>query len=256
MKVVIRQIVTVTFFILLVNSSSAQDDEIETDRPGKTDSPIPVNKFQLQVEQGFNIERDDEISTLESTTLLRYGLLKHLELRLEGNLNYDITSKGSSSAMQLQPIEVGTKLPLWQQKNWLPQTALLAHLGLPFLAARTFKGLKAMPDIKLTFQNELCKTLTLGYNAGAEWDGETADPEYAYSISNGIDFSEKWFGFLEVYGSVKKNESPQHSLDAGISFLINKNLKADAGYGIGISRSAPEWEISVGASYRFNKGKK
>ncbi len=252
----IKHIVAITFLILSCYFSFAQDDEIETDRPDQTDSPLPVDKGQVQVEQGFKMEKDEGISTITSNTLLRYGLLKQMELRLEGDLVHTLSTSNSSSATELQPIEIGTKIPLWQQLKWLPQTSFLAHVGLPFLAAKSFTGLKAMPGIKLAFQNDLSKTITLGYNAGAEWDGETSDPEYIYSFSNGIDLSKKLHGFIEFYGSVKNHESAQDNIDAGLALLINNNFKVDASSSVGITKAAPDWAISVGASLRFNKGKK
>ncbi len=105
----IKHIVAITFLILSCYFSFAQDDEIETDRPDQTDSPIPVNKNQVQVEQGFKLEKDEGISTINSNTLLRYGLLKHMELRLESDFVHTLST--SSSSTELQPLEIGTKIP-------------------------------------------------------------------------------------------------------------------------------------------------
>ena len=244
------------FLLFICKNINAQDEPIDTDRPDQTESPVTVKKHWMQIEHGFDIERDNKISTTGSSTLFRYGLLQNFELRLETDLIHTPSTKYSPSTTELQPIAIGTKISLWQQKNRLPKTSLLIHVGIPFLAARSFKNFNAATSIKLAFQNNLSQIISWGYNAGAEWDGENSDPAYIYTFSNGINLSKKLYGFLEIYGSLKNHELPQHNIDAGLSLLINNNIKADISSSAGITDAAPDWSIAIGASIRFNTGKK
>ena len=250
----VKNILSIIIFLYFTNKAFAQD-EIDTDRPDQTESPVTVNKSVLQIEHGFSIERDNSISVFGSSTLLRYGLLKNIELRLETDIAYTPSTNFSAATTELQPIAVGTKISLWKEKKWIPKTSLLIHVGIPFLAARSFKNFNAQPEIKLAFQNNLSQTISWGYNVGAEWDGETSNPAYIYTFSNGINLSKKIYGFVEIFGSFKKNESPQHNLDAGLSLLVNNNCKVDISSAAGITRSAPDWSIAIGASIRFNMRK-
>jgi hypothetical protein len=133
---------------------------------------------------------------------------------------------------------------------------LLIQAGIPFLAARSFKNFNAQPGMILVFQNNLSQTISWGYNAGVEWDGENSSPSYIYTFSNGINLSKKLYGFLEVYGSVNKTDLPQHNFDAGLSLLINNNCKIDISSVAGLTKSAPDWSMAFGISVRFNTMKK
>jgi hypothetical protein len=253
----IKYFFSTCLFFSLLYSATAQIDPIDTDRPDQTESPVTINKKWIQIEHGFDVERDNQISIFGSGTLFRYGLLKNIELRLETDFIYTPSTNFSHAATtELQPIVFGTKISLWEEKKWVPKTSILIHTGIPFLAARSFKNFNAQPDIKLAFQNNLSQTISWGYNVGVEWDGENPSPYYIYTFSNGINLSKKLYGFLEVFGSVNKAELPQHNFDTGLSLLINNNCKIDISSVAGLTKSAPDWSIAIGISVRFKTMKK
>jgi len=240
--------------LMLLSTAGAQlitMDPIDTDRPDQTESPVTINKNWLQIEHGFDAETDNENSILGSSTLFRYGLLERVELRLEADFIYTPSSTFSPATTELQPIVIGAKISLWQEKKWIPKTSLLIDAGMPFLAARSFKNFNAQPGLRLNFQNTLSQTISWGYNAGVEWDGENSSPYYIYTFSNGINLSKKLYGFLELFGSINKNDFPQHNFDAGLSFLLNNNCKLDVSSGAGLTRAAPDWSLAIGISVRF-----
>jgi hypothetical protein len=252
-----------TFFSLLIfcvfNSATAQVDTIDpidTDRPDQTESPVTISKKWVQIEHGFDVETDNRLSLIGSSTLLRYGLLQGVELRVEADFIYTPSTNFSPGSAKLQPAVLGTKISLWQEKNWVPRTSLLIDAGVPFLAARSFKNFNAQPGIKLIFQNNLSQIISWGYNAGIEWDGENSSPYYVYTFSNGIDVSKKVYIFLEVFGSLHKSDFPQHNFDAGLSYLVSDNCKLDVSSVAGLTRSAPDWSVAIGVSVRFKASKK
>ena len=246
-------------FLVFFNIARAQVDAIDpidTDRPDQTESPVTIYKKWMQVEHGFDLERDNEVSISGSSTLFRYGLLKNVELRLEADFIYTPSTNFSPATTELQPIVFATKISLWDEKRWIPKTSLLISAGIPFLAARSFKNFNAQPGIIFVFQNNLSPTISWGYNAGLEWDGENSSPYYIYTFSNGINLSKKLYGFLEVFGSVNKNSLPQHNFDAGLSLLLNNNCKIDISSVAGLTKSAPDWSIAIGIAVRFKTMKK
>jgi hypothetical protein len=252
----LRKKILLALFFLSVTAIALSQDEIDTDRPDQTESPVTINKKWLQAEHGFDMERDNQMSIYGSSTLIRYGLIKNVELRVETDFIYTPSSYFSPSVTELQPVVFGTKISLWEEKKFIPKTSLLIHTGIPALAARSFKNFNAQPGIILTFQNNLSQIISWGYNAGAEWDGENASPYYIYTFSNGINFSRRLYGFVEIFGSVNKNDPPQHNLDAGLSLLLNNNCKVDISSVAGLTKSSPDWSVAIGASIRFITGKK
>ena len=245
-----------TLILCFLSINIYAQDAIDTDRPDQTESPVVVNKKWFQIEHGFAIERENKFSTYGSSTLFRFGLLKKIELRLETDFIHTPSTNFSPATTELQPISIGTKIALWEEKKWIPKTSLIVHAGIPFLAARSFKNFNTQPGIILTFQNNLSQTISWAYNAGIEWDGENSSPYYVYTFSNGINLSKKLYGFVELFGSFNKTNTPQHNVDAGFSFLVNNNCKIDISAVAGLTKSAPDWSIAIGGSIRFNPTKK
>ena len=91
----------------------------------------------------------------------------------------------------------------------------------------------------------------LGSNIGAEWHGFTNAPTWIYTFAPGFTLSKKWYGYIEAFGFINKNESPQHSIDGGLGYFLNDNIKLDVSSGFGISKAAPNWYFSLGGSIRF-----
>jgi len=50
-------------------------------------------------------------------------------------------------------------------------------------------------------QHTLSKRFTLGYNLGYEWDGESSNPNFIYTLTTGITITEKLGGYVEVFGN-------------------------------------------------------
>ena len=104
-------------------------------------------------------------------------------------------------------------------------------------------------------QNTISKLIGIGYNLGAEWDGFSDDPAWIYTLSPGFNISEKWYGYVEVFGSISKDSKPKHNIDGGFAYWINRDFKVDLSSGFGVSKKAPDWYIAIGASFRFKTGK-
>src|SRR5438105_4324839 len=127
---------------------SQSDDPISPDRPGYTNPPsiVPVCKFQI--ESGFNYEYDNSTGVqaknyLMPATLMRYGLLKNFEIRIE----VDITRQSSlvfpgeqaTTIRGLAPIIIGTKYYICKQKKARPETAFSLSLTLPYFGNEAFR---------------------------------------------------------------------------------------------------------------------
>ena len=85
-------IISLVFLIFMFAESYSQEiEDIFTDRPDQTESPDILYKNFLQFEAGINYEKDNSNPGVKSKNynipemLIRYGLNKFTELRLEFN---------------------------------------------------------------------------------------------------------------------------------------------------------------------------
>lgn len=231
-------------------------ERIDTDRPDQTESAFTVPKSYFQAEIGFNKENldDENYDLIHPTALLKYGLTK-FEFRLEATItsSYQNIIPNPVWTRGLEPIKIGFKVALFEELKLLPKTSLIFHLGLPTIASKKFKADHLAPSFRFTMQNSLTEKIALGYNLGAVWDGYTKTPTWLYTLAPGINIGKKWYGYIEAFGFIRKNEMPQHSLDAGIAYYISNDVKIDLSGGFGISNSSPKNYIAIGGSFRFHK---
>jgi hypothetical protein len=235
-----------------------QSGRMETDRPDQTESPYLTKKHFLQAEIGFNTEKHNGLKTLvHPTALWKYGLTTKFELRLTTELEtqelpfFISPSIGYKKERGLLPIEVGGKLLISEEKGLLPKTSLIFHVGLPKVASAFFKASKLAPNFRFVMQNSINENIGIGYNLGAEWDGESNKPYWIYTFAPGFNLGKKWYGYVEVFGEVRKSEKPAHALDGGIAYYFSDNTKIDFSAGFGISKAAVDHYAAIGFSFRL-----
>ncbi len=238
---------------------NAQVDKIDTDRPDQTESAVTVPKKWFQFEIGFSRQTTNafEKEFQHPTLLSKYGIGKRIELRLitTTQTNTYLVAADKLKETGLSPVEVGAKIALWEEKKMLPKTSLLFHVGIPQLASKKFKADKLAPNFRFSMQHTLNKVVGIGYNLGAEWDGFSNTPAWIYTFAPGFNLSEKWYAYVEVFGSISKENKPQHNADGGVAYYVTRNFKVDLSSGFGISKEAPDWYIAIGASFRFKTGR-
>ncbi len=240
--------------LLIPAFAGAQSEKIDPERPDQSESPDLVTKNIFQAEFGFNKENSSgrNYDLLYPTSLFKYGLNK-IELRLEAVLrsSYEHLIPNPKWETGLDPVMIGFKIGLLQEKKFIPKTSLISSLGIPVLASKNFRSDHVAPSIKLVMSNTLSEHADLSYNFGAEWDGFTSTPDWLYTISQSFSFAKSWTTFIEVFGFLRKNEPPMHSIDSGIGYCISNDTKVDLAAGLGISDAAPKSYITIGFSFRL-----
>ena len=136
------------------------------------------------------------------------------------------------------------------ENQWKPEIAFLGGIVLPFTAKESFKPDHLAPNMRLAFAHTLSERVSLGYNLGVEWDGESANPSYFYSASLGAALNEKTGFFIESYGWLTSEPKAAHLLDAGLTYLLLPNFQFDVSGGIGIQNSIDNF-ISLGITCRL-----
>jgi hypothetical protein len=244
------------FFLLIfiVNQISAQEIQpIQTDRPDQTESPSITPKHQLQMEIGFVYEQENIITRnfTHANVLTKFGLSDRVELRLVtdyGTTQYSYNNSESSSSY-LSPTLIGCKVAFFDEKGLRPKTSLILHLGLPFLANKSFKFDQVFTTYRFLMQHTLNDKLSLSYNIGAEWDGVSAQPAGIYTLAMGYGISSKIGSYIELYGS-HQGKTTTHQYDMGFTYLINSDIQLDMSGGFGITKNAPDYFVGCGISFR------
>jgi len=231
-----------------------------SDRPGAGTSPSLVGKGSLQLETGVQYESygsgilKSKVWTF-NTSLLRFGLLHNLELRLGRDFQEIRTEINAVKSTDIQsgytPLLVGLKVGVTEEIGLLPQVGIIGHVFLPFAADNDFKKQNTGAEMLLAFSNTLDENSSLDYVLGANWGNDSAELNYAYAFSYGRCFTTKFGGFFEVYGVLPENSKGQNSWDIGFTYLLNNDLQLDASFGTGFDTDQ-RILLGAGISYRFH----
>ena len=254
MKNILLNLILITGYHLCI----AQTEKIDPERPDQSESPYLVAKNIFQAEFGFNKENSSgkDYDLLHPTALFKYGL-KKIELRIETvfRSSYEYLIPDPKWETGLDPVTLGFKINLCKEESLLPKTSLITSFGIPVFASKKFRTDHIAPTIKLVMDYSFSDHADLSYNLGTEWDGFSPTPDWLYSFSQGFSFGENWSSYIEVYGSIRQNETPMHSIDAGIGYCLSNDTKVDLSGGFGISEAALKDYVALGFSFRIKTKK-
>jgi hypothetical protein len=247
------------FFIFLLTAlfSSAQE-RIDTDRPDQTESAVLLLKKYFQAEFGFGKEnsKDENYTIAHPAFLLKYGLSKRFELRLESTYfsEYIFLIPNPRTTTDLAPVEIGTKVALFEERGLRPKTSLLVHVGSSFKGS----GPAAWPyytSFRLSCQHSITEKIGLGYNLGAAKEEEGS--ALLYTFSPNFNIGKRLYSYVEVFGSKATGSSSvenkwHHALDAGFAYYTSNNTKLDLSGGVGLGNNSMKNYIALGFSFRFH----
>jgi len=243
----------------LVAQESRTETEMVTDRPDATESSRVVPKGSIQVETGafYETHKNTFIENkhwVYNTTLVRYGLLDNLELRLGMDIGGSTVKLNNSTIgsadREFSPLLLGVKIGIAEEKNGMPEIAFIGHLQLPFTASKIVRPETTGVDFRFALTHTLSDISSLSYNVGAQWEEDSPEVAYVYTIAYGYSFMAKFGGFIEVYGDLPKSSRSNHLWDAGVTYLLRPNLQLDASIGTSIT-DGQDILVSAGVSFRL-----
>lgn len=242
-------------------SQETTTPELITDRPDQTEAPNVVPKGYLQVESGgfyttFTNDLDFQTEFIGGTTLLRYGILERLELRLGWDFVEGRTSLNNQDfdniASGFTPLLAGVKVSVVDEKGALPQIGLIGHIFLPFTAGQDFRPETTAVDFRFAFAHTLSERSSLSYNVGAELGGGTDELAYIYTLSYGLSLTSALGAYVEVYGDFLEDSRANHLWDAGLTYLVTPNIQIDATVGTSFTQGQ-DLLLSGGITFRIPK---
>lgn len=262
----IRQLAAIALFALAAplaaEEASGGPEPINPDRPDLTNGPSLVIPHHLQLETGYTYTRTgSEKAQSLGEILLRYAFDDRWEARLGLN-SYDWIDSGVPGEKRISGaedpfVEVKIRLNDADAKNrphGMPALGLLVQTTVP-VGSRALTSDVWQPTITLATHWDLPADWSLennvGYSRGA--DGDRRFDQLFASASAGFQLNEKLGGFLEGYLFSKESAdgSATHYADAGLSYLISKDLAVDIRVGKGLDEPHPNWFTGLGASYRW-----
>lgn len=254
----------VLFFLIAISFMTfAQDNDMEsplvTDRPDATEASSTVGKGILQIETGGLYESFEENNIkLEAytynTTLVRYGILDNLELRVGWDFTEGITKVNDNElnnvASGLSPLLLGVKLDIAKEKGGMPEIALIGHVFPLFTASRDYRPETTAIDFRFSLSHTLSDNSSLGYNIGGQWGNDSSEAAAIYTIAYGYSINEKIGAYAELYGDMPEDSSANHFWDAGLTYLVSNDLQLDAYLGSSITKGQ-DLLFGLGASFRI-----
>jgi hypothetical protein len=244
-----------TGILLLLCWQLTAQERIDTDRPDQTESSAIVPKGWFQAEIGFQIDKEGKNRQwLHPSALWKYGLAKWIELRLiteMTTLDLPGSIAGRYKETGFLPLQFGVKVKLFEEKGIIPQTSLIMHNSFSSIASEKFRDNKWAPNFRFVMSNDISRNISLGYNLGAEWDGETTKPRWLYTFAPALNVGEKWRVYVESYGYWGSGHAPDHNLAGGIIYFLTPDVQFDLSPSFGLTEAAVDRYITVGLSFRF-----
>ena len=230
---------------------------IITDRPDATESPNTVEPGYIQIETGgYYTSFTEGLSTQEAlgynTTLVRYGLLDRVELRLGWNYEQSRNSTSELKVEGFSPMLAGVKINIAHKDGRRPEIGFLGHLYLPFSAPKSTRPQVTTSDFRFAVGHTLSERSSLAYNFGGQWAEDQAGIAYVYTIAYGYALNAKIGMYAELYGDAPELVPANHFWDAGFTYLVNGSLQYDLTVGQSITQGQ-NLLISAGLSYKFLK---
>ncbi|MCK8479087.1 transporter [Psychroserpens algicola] len=257
----------IILFMLVTTAIAAQSDTqtsvksepLITDRPDATEASSTVGKGILQIETGGVYESFEENSIKQesytyNTTLIRYGILDNLELRLGWNFVEGVTkvngNKLANVSSGLSPLLLGVKIDIAKEENGMPEIALIGHVFPLFSAAQDYRPETTGVDFRFSVSHTLSEKSSLGYNIGAQWGNDSPEAAAIYTLAYGYSITDKFGIYAELYGDLPEDSFANHYWDAGFTYLVSNDLQLDAYFGTSITKGQ-DILVGLGASFRM-----
>ncbi len=243
--------------IFLTNTAQAQfNATIRSDRPGQSVGPFSVGKCVFQTETGldfggFNEKQGNFLgNSFAPNTILRFGITEAFEINAAFTYSYAEYTRNdvSFSTSGLSVSSVGSRVNIYEGKNYIPAIGLQLSLKLPVLSA-DYDQQYIAPQILLVISEPISDKFSFSLNTGLDYNGNEAEPTGVYMANLGYTISAKWSAYIENYANFTR-DTFENRWDTGLAYLLNDNLQLDVYGGIGKNDGVFDYFTSIGISWR------
>jgi Putative MetA-pathway of phenol degradation len=219
------------------------DDVINADRPGIADGSTTVNRSAFQVEVGAERDDDGNVHTLITPLLLRYGLAKDFELRMETAGYGRVLGFGEDG---FNPLSAGFKWHFMDEdtKTRRPSLGFIGRV-FPKSGSGVFRSDRTTGDLRLAGDMTLNEKWSLNPNAGVAFGDGRMTGLAALTIQYNVTDNANVF----VDGGYAASAL---LVDAGAAWILGRDTQLDVSAGWrahGVN--APNVFLAAGISRRF-----
>jgi len=163
--------------------------------------------------------------------------------KVNGNTLDNVTSG-------LSPLLLGVKLDIAEEKDGMPEIALIGHVFPLFSASKDYRPETTAIDFRFSFSHTLSEKSSIAYNLGAQWGNDSPEAAAIYTVAYGYSFTDTFGMYVELYGDLPEDSSANHYWDAGFTYLVSNDLQLDAYFGTSITEGQ-DLLLGLGASFRI-----
>jgi Putative MetA-pathway of phenol degradation len=248
-------------------SQSADDgqDLINADRPGIADGSTVVGAktFQLEsgVQQEFRRSGNVREHTFFAPTLLRFGINRQFEARIEGNTFTRVSTIVSANPINqvsgFAPVSLGFKYQFYNSNSDHELTLGTIVRVFPTWGSNEFRTQHATGDIRLAADWQFAPKLSLNPNVGmARYEDDEGNVFTAGLFATTLNYlrTKKLNPFVDLSIQAPEMSDGQTAaiLDSGIAYIIGQNLQVDASLGTRVhGETGPRPFLAFGISWRW-----
>jgi hypothetical protein len=245
----------------------AKEDEVphqrlDPDRPHLPEASSTVGLGHIVLESGFTYNTSGGYFPRYSypESLLRIGMFADwFELRIAQNVLGDYsTNLTGRRAIEFgaQDMQIGVKLAMTEQQQWLPESALILQMYVP-TGSPGYSANRVLPGIHYDCSWEIIKE-KLSVETVILADGSTDNYGHTYTqlghaVTAVYDITKRLeaFGEIDSFYSVGESFGPQHYFVGGFVYFLNKNFEIDIRSGVGLNRHAQGYLLGSGFAVRY-----
>jgi hypothetical protein len=242
-----------------------EDDYINPDRPGIADGSKVVGDGRFQIETGIQRElrNNDGLNErrLFLPTLLRYGVNEKWEIRVESNVytwkRESDPLTGTRRSRGTSPVSLGAKYQFQDSKNSMQPSFGAIFRIFPASGSQEFGTKHTTGDIRLAADWDFAPDWSLNPNLGLaiyedEQNQKFTARLFALTLNYNPTKTLNFFVDTGVQSPEKKDGSSSVIYDAGIAYLVNRDIQLDLSVGTGpVGTTPPHPFYSLGISKRF-----
>lgn len=236
--------------LALMTSTPATADTISAERPGFASGPVPLTAGRMQIEAGYQFDRDGRVDVHTLPQLLfRTGLRPNLELQVSWPGYTEVDFPGGS-VDGINDLTIGVKTQLADSSDAL-DIGVYGALSVP-VGDREFSSDAVDPTAGLFWSYARSNRPTVFGTVLASSATIADDRELTGGASLGLGFAldAQWGAYVELF-SLFGAGAPAHVFDGGFTYLVNDDLQLDIQGGIGLNDNAGDWFFGLGVARRW-----
>jgi hypothetical protein len=246
MKVIAAVVLLLASWAAHAQTQVQQADLINPDRPGIADGSAVVGPGIFQIEAGLERDHDAGARSLATPLLLRYGISKEFEMRLEGN-GYIHADDGSGFA----PLSIGAKYHFRDA----PSLGIIARL-FPPSGSGAQRSHATTGDVRLAADINLGEKWALNPNIGvaSQDDGAGRFTAGLAALTLQYNLSDRANVFIDGASESPEERGGGASLvvDAGMAWIAGRDTQFDISAGWRVrGAKPPNVFLAAGISRRF-----